>query len=153
MEIKHLDKRGWDFLMVEEGFKLRPYLDTGKVPTVGMGMTYYPDTGLRVTMRDKPLTEAQGLLYAQVIIKPYEVAVWSVTRDDLNQNQFNALVSICYNIGVTNFRKSTLLKRVNKNLNDVDGISEAFLMWRYDNGKPVLLPRRGREVTMFFAPV
>lgn len=153
MEIKKLDILGKDFIMREEGFKLKPYKDTSGIPTIGVGMTYYPDTDKRVTMKDKPLTREQALRYFNEMVKSYEIAVWSVTRDDINQNQFNALVDICYNIGVSNFKSSTLLKRVNANPGNVRLITEAFEMWRYDEGKPILLPRRQRDVGLYFRPV
>ena len=147
-EIKSLDKKGIDFLIKEEGIRLKPYLDSVGIPTIGIGMTYYPDTGKRVTMQDNPLTPEQATSMFASIVKPYEVAVWSVTRDDINHNQFNALCSLCYNIGVGGFKGSTVVKRVNKNPND-PLIADAFKMWK----KPViLLPRRKREVALYFTP-
>jgi lysozyme len=146
-EIKTLDKMGVNFLMNEEGLRLKPYLDSVGIPTIGIGMTYYPDTGKRVTMKDKPLTQEQALSYFMKIVKPYETAVWSVTRDDINQNQFNSMTSLCYNIGVNAFKNSTVVKRVNANPSDIK-IADAFLMWK----KPaVLLPRRKREVALYFS--
>lgn len=146
-EIKTLDNAGINFLMKEEGLRLKPYLDSVGVPTIGIGMTYYPDTGKKVTMKDKALTQEQALSYFAKIVKPYETAVWSVTRDDINQNQFNALCSLAYNIGVNGFKGSTVVKRVNANPSDIK-IADAFLMWK----KPIeLLPRRKREVALYFS--
>lgn len=147
MEIKKLDKKGLDFLIKEEGIRLNPYLDSVGIPTIGIGMTYYPDTGKRVTMKDKPLTKEQAADMFLSIVAPYEKAVWSVTRDDINQNQFNALVSLCYNIGTGGFKGSTVVKRVNNNPSDPK-ISQAFEMWK----KPiVLLGRRKREHKLYFS--
>lgn len=146
-EIKTLDKYGINFLATEEGLRLKPYLDVVGIPTIGIGMTYYPDTGKRVTMQDKPLTKEQVISMFAKIVKPYETAVWSVTRDDINQNQFNALTSLCYNIGVNGFKNSTVVKRVNKNPADPQ-IADAFLMWI----KPaVLKSRRKREIALYFS--
>lgn len=142
-----MDQKGIDFLIKEEGNVLKPYLDSVGVPTIGVGMTYYPDTGKKVTMKDKPLTKEQSIAYFKQMVKSYETAVWSVTRDDINQNQFNALVSLCYNIGIGAFKGSTVVKRVNKNPND-PRIAEAFEMWK----KPlVLLKRRKREHSLYFS--
>lgn len=146
-EIKALDSAGVAFLMKEEGLVLHPYLDSVGIPTIGVGMTYYPDTGKKVTMKDKPLTADKAIELFKKMVIPYETAVWSVTRDDINQNQFNALVSLCYNIGIGGFKGSTVVKRVNKNPND-PLIADAFEMWR----KPAVLRlRRKREHRLYFS--
>lgn len=150
MEIKIMDQRGIDFLIQEEGLELKPYKDTAGIPTIGIGNTYYED-GRRVQMTDPPITRDRAMRLMRIVKAPYEKTVWSMTRDDLTQNMFNALVSLAYNIGITNFRKSTLLRRVNANLNDRDGITDAFLMWRYSEGEPILFGRRTREVVFFFS--
>lgn len=146
-EIKALDQAGLDFLANEEGLRLSPYLDSVGIPTIGIGMTYYPDTGKRVTLKDPKLTKEQAQEMFKQIVIPYETAVWSVTRDDINQNQFNALVSLSYNIGVNGFKGSTVVKRLNKNPQDPT-IAKAFEMWK----KPiVLLGRRKREAKLYFS--
>jgi lysozyme len=146
VEIKSMDINGVNFLILEEGIVLKPYLDSVGVPTIGVGCTYY-ENGIRVKMSDPPITKLRAIELFRNVLKTYEQAVWSVTRDDINQNQFNALVSICYNIGVAGFKGSTLLKRVNNNPKD-STITEAFKMWR----KPaVLLTRRIREAKLYFS--
>lgn len=146
MEIKQIDQKGIDFLINEEGLILHPYKDSVGIPTIGIGNTYYED-GNRVKMTDPSITKDRAINLFRIVLRNYETAVWSMTRDDINQNQFNALVSICYNIGVAAFKGSTLLKRVNANPTDLL-IRDAFLMWR----KPsVLLPRRNREAKLYFS--
>lgn len=149
MEIKTLDNKGIDFLAQEEGLKLKPYLDAKGIPTIGIGCTFYED-GTRVKMTDPPITKERALNLFKNIRDLFEKTVWSVTRDDISQNQFNALVSICYNIGIAGFKGSTLLKRVNKNPND-PSITEAFKMWPNSGGKPILLGRRIREAKLYFS--
>lgn len=147
MEIKNLDKAGFEFLAKEEGLSLQPYRDSVGIPTIGFGFTYYPHNGKRVTMQDKPLTKEQAADMFLSIVQPYETAVWSVTRDDINQNQFNALCSLCYNIGVGGFKSSTVVRRVNADPND-PRIAAAFEMWK----RPiVLLRRRKREHGLYFS--
>lgn len=158
MEIKSMDQAGLNFLIKEEGLVLKPYLDSVGIPTIGVGCTYYED-GTRVKMTDPPISKERAILLFRNVLKNYETAVWSVTRDDINQNQFNALVSICYNIGVGSnlgskvggFKGSTLLKRVNKDPHDLIGITEAFKMWKNAGGKPILLNRRIREAKLYFS--
>lgn len=146
MEIKQMDQKGIDFLVNEEGIILHPYLDSVGIPTIGVGCTYY-ENGVRVKMTDPAISKDRAINLFRLVLRNYEQAVWSSTRDDITQNQFNALVSICYNIGVNGFKKSTLLRLVNKNPKD-PAIADAFRMWR----KPsVLLPRRNREAKLYFS--
>ena len=149
MEIKSLDTVGLDRLVKEEGVVLHPYLDSVGVPTIGVGCTYYED-GTRVKMTDPPFTMDRAMSLFKNVLKNYDTTVWSVTRDDISQNNFNALVSICFNIGVLGFITSTLLKRVNRNPKD-PSITEAFKMWRNAGGKPILLNRRIREAKLYFS--
>lgn len=149
-EIKTLDQRGRDFLAKEEGIKLKPYLDSVGIPTIGIGCTFYPG-GRRVTLQDKPLTSiANAWALFDAVNSYFLFTVYSTTRDDINQNQFNALVSLCYNIGPA-FKGSTVLKLVNKNPNDPK-IADAFEMWQNAGKKKgELLPRRKREVKLYFS--
>ncbi len=101
-------------------------------------------------MNDPPITKERAIQLFTNVLFHYEREVWSRTRDDINQNQFNALVSLSYNIGIAGFKNSTLLKRVNKNPNDI-GIIPAFLMWQNaGNKKGILLGRRKRESALYF---
>ena len=149
MEIKSLDDDGLARLINEEGLILHPYLDSKGIPTIGVGNTYYED-GRRVTMKDPSISRERAYCLFRNILAPYEKTVYSVTRDDINQKQFDALVSLVYNIGVTAFKGSTLLKKVNINPQDLT-ILDAFLAWRNSGGKPVLLNRRKREAKLYFS--
>lgn len=152
-EIKTLDQVGRDFMAREEGIELKPYRDSAGIPTIGIGCTFYPD-GRKVTMKDAPLLDVKAAwkLFDKVN-NNFLLTVYSTTRDDINQNQFNALFSLCYNIGVGAFKSSTVLKLVNKNPND-PAIAAAFYMWRYSTvegiKKPILAGRRRRESNLYF---
>lgn len=151
MEIKDVSENGIQFLIKEEGLVKRPYLDSVGIPTIGIGMTYYPSNGKKVTMKDKPLTTDQAISEFKVMLNTYELGVYSVTRDDINHNQFDAMVSLCYNIGTHGFKGSTLVKRVNANPIDPN-IRNQFEAWRNAGGKPILLKRRQREANLYFTP-
>lgn len=152
-EIRALDDIGRRFMVDEEGLMLKPYKDSAGIPTIGIGCTFYP-SGQRVTMKDTPLVndKAAWQLFDKVN-NNFLLTVYSITRDDINQNQFNALLSLCYNIGVGAFKASTVLKIVNKNPND-PAIADAFYMWRYSTvdgvRKPILAGRRKREAKLYF---
>lgn len=147
-EIQVMSEKGIAFLIKEEGLKLKPYLDQRGVATIGIGCTYY-ENGVRVTMKDKAITKDRATSLFRNILKLYERTVWSVTRDDINQNQFDSLTSLCYNIGVANLKSSTLLKLVNKDKQD-PAIAGEFKKWKYADGEPCLLERRIRESELYF---
>jgi len=148
-EITSVSKKGIDFIVNEEGLILHPYLDSVGVPTIGIGCTYW-ENGKRVTMADLPITKERAIALFKRVLTIYEKEVWSRTRDDINQNQFDALISLCFNIGVAGFKGSTVLKRVNVRPSD-PAIKDAFLMWRMAGGKPILLGRRKREASLYFS--
>ncbi len=148
-EIKEIDQKGINFLIKEEGLILHPYLDQAGIPTIGIGCTYYLG-GKKVTMKDPSITKQQAIDLFKKLLKVYELGVYSVTRDDITQNQFNALVSFTYNEGVGAFKGSTLLKLINKNPNDPT-IKAEFLRWtRVGSKKLELLDRRTREGNLYF---
>lgn len=147
MEIKKTSKVGLDFIAQEEGLRLKPYKCSAGVPTIGIGSTYYED-GSKVKMTDAPITKERAYVLFENVLKHFEMCVYTCTRDDINQNQFDALVSLAFNIGTNALKKSTLIKRVNKDPNGSD-IEGAFLMWKNAGGKPVLLNRRKREYALY----
>lgn len=147
MEIKKVSKNGMDFIAKEEGVVLKPYKCSAGVPTIGIGSTYY-ENGEKVKMTDAPITKERAYKLFENVLKHYEMCVYTCTRDDINQNQFDALVSLAFNIGTNALKKSTLIKRVNKNPKGAD-IEGAFLMWKNAGGKPILLNRRKREYALY----
>ncbi|WP_312697026.1 glycoside hydrolase family protein [Sphingobacterium mizutaii] len=151
-EIKQLSDSGIQFLIKEEGLVKRPYLDSVGIPTIGIGMTYYPSSGKKVRMTDAPLTTEKAISEFRLMVKTYEMGVYSVTRDDINHNQFDSMTSLCYNIGTAGFKGSTLVRKVNANPNDREGIQAAFELWKNAGKKPILLGRRRREAALYFTP-
>lgn len=83
----------------------------------------------------------------------FEAAVTRLVTVDLNQNQFDALVSFAYNCGIAGLQSSTLLKKLNKG--DYKGAAGQFQYWNHVNGKPVsgLTQRRASEANLFMKPV
>lgn len=149
--ITKLDTAGFDFLAKHEGLVLHPYLDQVKIPTIGYGSTYYPD-GRHVAMTDPPITieQAQDIFNKTSI--QYANAVHYATVPVLTQNQFNALFSFCYNIGVGGFKKSTVLSCVNHGITGHE-LKTAFLMWTKADGHVLsdLVKRRTDEYNLYVA--
>ena len=79
-------------------------------------------------------------------------AVNNLVKVGLNQNQFDALVSLVFNIGETNFRNSTLLRKLNAG--DYEGAADEFPRWKYQNKKVLrgLVRRRAEEMELFLEP-
>ena len=150
MKITKTSKNGIAFIKKYEGFKSKPYLCPANVPTIGYGATYYPN-GQKVKLADPAIDEKHASLLLEAMLNPYEKAVDSYCRDDINQNQFDALVSFAYNLGNSALKSSTLLKKVNVNPNDKT-IRNEFLKWRFAGGKrlPGLVNRRTEESNLYF---
>lgn len=142
-------EKGVKFIGNEEGCVLHPYLDSVKKPTIGYGSTYWED-GTPVKMSDRPITMERAAKLFRTTLKRYEGQVnKSITRP-VNQNQFDALVSLCYNIGTNGFSGATVVKKVNANPAD-PAIKTWIEAWRNAGGKPILLGRRQREVKLYFS--
>ena len=141
-----LNETGHRALELREGLRLKPYLDTQGVPTIAMGNTFYLD-GKKVTMKDNALTLNEAKTLARSVADIFANKVDYLVTSNINQNQFNALVSLAYNIGVHGFRKSTVLKLVNKNPND-PMIRQAFMLWTKNKE---LIGRRKSEVNQYFS--
>ena len=149
--ITTLDRVGLDFIAKHEGgYKLVAYKCPAGVWTISAGVTFYPD-GTRVKKGDSLILDEAVALF-KTIVNHFEKTTDSFTRDDINQNQFNALVSFAYNVGLGNLKSSTLLKKVNANPTD-PSIAKEFAKWNKANGKvlPGLVKRRLEEANMYFS--
>ena len=151
MKITKTSKKGIDLIKKYEGFRSKPYLCPAKVPTIGYGATYYPN-GQKVKLSDPAIDEKHASILLEAMLVPYEKAVDSFCRDDINQNQFDALVSFAYNLGTSALKNSTLLKKVNKNPND-KSIALEFNKWVNAGGKKLwgLVKRRTEESKLYFS--
>ena len=141
---------GIELIKKFEGFMSKPYKCPAGVPTIGYGATFYPD-GKKVTMSDKAITEAEGTALLASMLTKFEQYVDSYCVDTITQNQFDALVSFCYNLGPNNLKSSTLLKKVNLNPND-ETIRAEFMKWTKAGGKTLkgLVTRRTAEADLYF---
>lgn len=140
-----LNETGLKALHDREGIRLKPYLDTRGIATIAIGNIHYLD-GTKVTMKDKPLTMEQAVELGNKTANNFAEKVDKLVKSNVNQNQFNALVSLAYNIGINGFKNSTVLRLVNSNPNDKK-IQDAFMMWTKN---PELIGRRKSEVKQYF---
>lgn len=151
MKITKIGTKGLDLIKSFEGLKLKPYLCPAKVPTVGYGSTFY-ENDKKVKLTDPSITEQRASELLLDSLKGFERYVDSYCRDDINQNQFDALVSFCYNLGPANLKSSTLLKKANVNPNDPT-IAQEFLKWNKAGGRALkgLTKRRQAESDLYFS--
>jgi lysozyme len=149
-KITKTSEKGINLIKKYEGFSAKPYLCPAKIPTIGYGATFYPN-GKKVTMSDKQITEVEATELLKNMLTRFEQYVDSFCIDTLTQNQFDALVSFCYNVGPTNLKNSTLLKKVNNNPND-ETINDEFMKWTRGGGKVLkgLVTRRKSESELYF---
>jgi lysozyme len=145
-----LDENGYKLIMGFEGLSLVPYLCSAKVPTIGYGSTFYP-SGKKVTMQDKPINLETAKWMLKETANIFATQVNLLVKTKLTQNQFNALVSFAFNLGSQALSKSTLLKKVNINPNDIT-ITNEFLKWNKAGGVALsgLTKRRTIEAKLYF---
>ena len=145
-----LDNKGYLLICEFEGFSATPYLCPAKLATIGYGNTFYKD-GKKVTMVDPPITRAEAFDMFKDIADNFAKKVSKCVTQPLTQNSFNSLVSFAYNVGVANFMRSTLLKKVNANHND-PAIRTEFLKWDKVGTKKLagLTKRRIYEADIYF---
>jgi len=150
MKIIQISNLGLNLIKKYEGFRAKSYLCPAKVATIGFGSTYYED-GTKVKLTDQAITEQRATELLKALLSFYEKAVDSYCRDDINQHQFDALVSFAYNCGTGNLKTSTLLKKVNANPSD-PSIKNEFMKWNKGLGKILagLTLRRSEEANLYF---
>ena len=144
---KYVSPKGIALICDFEGLELQAYDDGTGVCTIGYGTTIYPN-GKTVQYCDLcTIEQAQSLM--QHDLKRFEQAVSTAIKVPLNQHQFDALVSLTYNIGIGAFRNSTLLKLLNTS--DYVGASNQFDVWVKAGGQTVqgLVNRRAVEKAYF----
>jgi lysozyme len=146
-----LDESGYKLIQEFEGLSLVPYLCSAKVATIGYGSTFYPSSK-KVTMQDQPISLATAKWMLKETADKFATDVDKLIKSKLTQNQFNALVSFAFNLGITALNKSTLLKKVNINPNDPT-IAAEFAKWNKAGGKVLngLTKRRAKEAKLYFA--
>ena len=145
MKISNL---GLELIKEFEGFSANAYLCPAKIPTIGYGNTFYED-GRKVKLGEQISKTDVLELLEKIVNKDFADKIFSAIKVPVAQNQFDAMVSLAYNIGTGSFLKSTLLKKVNAG--DFIGASEEFLKWNKSGGKELLglTRRRKREQDLF----
>lgn len=143
MNISH---KGVELIKLFEGCRLETYLDAAGIPTIGYGSTGpHVRIGMKITKE-----EAEQLLLED--LKRFEAGVAEQVTVPLNQNEFDALVSFSFNVGLGALNRSTLLRMLNDGASK-EVVASQFLRWNKVNGKPLegLTRRRKAERALFLA--
>jgi lysozyme len=138
----NISEAGGNVLIEREGMRLEAYQDSVGVWTIGVGHTAAagppePKPGMTISEEEAETIFIQDLT-------EFEEAVNDLVKMPMRQHQYDAFVSICFNIGQGAFADSTFLERFNQG--DVPGCAEAILMW---DQPPEIIPRRQGEYVQF----
>ena len=135
-----------DFVAAHEGLRLDAYLDSVGILTIGYGHTYNVGPGDTCTAE-----QAKKWLNTDLMVADHGVN--QAVKVPLTQCQFDACVSLAYNIGSHAFGASTLAQKLNRG--DIAGAAEQFLVWNKAGGKINLglVNRRADERKMFLGEV
>ena len=127
-----------------EQLRLNSYLCPAGVWTIGYGHTDGVNQGMLITEKTADGFLKQDIRNAEHCINQMDV--------DLTQEQFDALVSFVFNVGVQAFNVSTLKKKILKNPND-PSIADEFRRWVYAVNKklPGLIKRREQEIKLYYS--
>jgi len=133
---------GIELLTHFEGLKLEAYQDSVGVWTIGYGHTKGVHKGMTITQE-----QAESMLLEE--LKEYEGYVERYVEVELTQEQFDALTVWVYNLGPTNFRNSTLLKRLNES--NYEDVPAQIKRWNKAGGQELagLTKRRASEAHLF----
>lgn len=128
-----------------EGCCTQPYNDGTGVMTIGIGHTASDGEDPAKMPLTSSITVQQAFDMFLTDIKAYEDAVNKELTVAILQNQFDALVSICYNIGIYGEEHSTFIKDINAADSETD-IRAAILLW----DKPsMIISRRTKEANLY----
>lgn len=132
-------------LIAREGRRLHAYRDSVGIWTIGIGHT--SAAGLPLVTPGLALTPAEcDAVFDRDVVR-FVAAVQAAVTRPLPQHAFDALVSLCFNIGPAAFGRSTLVRRLNDG--DAEGAAQAMMMW---DRPAALIPRRGAEQDQFRTP-
>ena len=138
----NIGTKGLDLIRFFEGLELNAYQCAAGVWTIGYGHTKGVEKGMSIS-------EARANEMLAEELSEYENYINTLVTVELNQNQFDAMVSWVYNLGGGNLKASTLLKVLNAG--DYDGVPAQMMRWNKAGGKVLegLTKRRQAEADLF----
>lgn len=138
-------QKGIDIIKTFEGTVLKVYKDAVGLPTIGIGhLIKKGEVFTTITQQ-----QAEELLAKD--LKQFEEGISTSVKVALTQNQFDALVSFAFNLGIGNLNSSTLLKKLNAG--DIQGAANEFVRWNKASERVLsgLTRRRLAEKELFLS--
>lgn len=117
--------KGLMALICREGIALGWYRDSRGIPTIGIGHTAM--AGPPDPVRKGTLTTREAFDLFRVDVEKYAATVRAAIKETMSQDEFDAFVSICYNIGQDGFAKAAFVKKFNAG--DRAGCAKAIMNW------------------------
>ncbi len=144
---KTISSSGVDLIASFEGLRLSPYTDSAGIWTIGYG-SIYDLQGKRITSKTPSLTLEQAKELLKKSITSVTTFINKIVKAPLTQNQYDAVCSLTYNIGIGNLQKSNLLKNINSGK---PVVKDNFVSWNKAGGKVIkgLILRREREYALY----
>lgn len=141
--MRYINNKGLELIKAFEGFSPIPYADVAGKMTIGYGHLMQPGEQWEYVSEH----EAEALLRNDV--RKAESAVERFFHAQLNDNQFAALVSFCFNVGAGALQRSTLRQKINREEHQC--VPQELRRWVYSGGKrwPGLLLRREAEINLY----
>lgn len=133
-----------------EGCRTEAYLDCAGIWTIGYGHT--SSAGPPSVKSGMTISKQEALAILETDVGSFSKGVEACLRVPLNDNQFSALVSFAYNVGLSEFRRSSVLRAVNAG--EFQVVPACMAMWIKAGGKvvPGLIARRAAEAALFCKP-
>jgi lysozyme len=155
MASQPINQSGLELIKHFESLRLDAYQDSVGVWTIGWGHTGLVKNDMSV-YQGQSITEQEAEDFLKQDLVIFEDAVTDNVNVDINSNQYSALVSFCFNLGATNLRKSTLLRKLNET--NYFAAAKEFKKWSKAGGRRMegLVRRRISERNLycsFVAPV
>jgi lysozyme len=138
---KEIGTDGINLIHQFEGLRLHAYRDAAGILTVGYGHKILPGESLTEISE----TQADSLLLHDV--KLAQDAINKLVKHDLTQNEFDALACLVFNIGISAFKTSTMLRKLNRG--DLPAASEEFARWNKTTINGALVPLPGLTARRF----
>ena len=144
-----------DLIKFNEGSRLKAYIDPVGIYTIGWG-NIFNYTKNRPVQKGDTITKAEAQLFFNVHMQGIVNGLKKLLKVNINENQFNALLSWIYNFNLQTLSKSTLLNLLNRG-ESKELVANEFLKWNKGkiNGKLVVLPglvtRRRAEADLFLS--
>jgi lysozyme len=139
-------QRGIAFIASHEGLRLTAYKPVAAERYYTIGYGHYGSD----VKRGMRITKSRALELLRRDVRSAENAVNKYVKVGLNQNRFDALVSFCFNVGVGNFKDSTLVRLLNKK--QYSQVDNQLMRWVRGEGGRVLagLQKRRRDEARLF---